>query len=121
MGQSLHAAKILDYEPHLQQAPLTPGYCTSDDFGCDGDDTPHKPTSKNIIPNVIVANRSFSGPEPDVVDVVFFDFIEKKVLEGLKLLGRKYRPQDVKHYMQGEPTMTELIQEWVGGEWKGGC
>ena len=122
LGQSLYPAKFTKHESHLHLAPLTPGYSTSDDFGCDGDDTPHKPISEYNIPNVIVANRTFSDTEPDIVDLVFFDFIQMYILDGLRLLGLKYRRQDVKHYMQGgDPAMTELIQEWVDREWKGDC
>lgn len=107
---------------HTSHLPLTPGYTTSDDFGCDGDDTPHKPNPNNIIPNVIVANRTFNDPEPSIVDLVFFDYIEKYILEGLRLLGHKYRHEDVKQYMPGrDPTLTELIQEWASREWKGDC
>ena len=122
LGQPLYAAKSPDYEqPHPHPTPLTPGYYTCDDFGHDGDDTLHIPIITNVIPNAIAANRSFSNPEPDVVDVVFFDFFMKKILEKLKLLGHKCRPEDIKQYVQGDPAMTELIQEWVRREWKGGC
>ncbi|KAI4182218.1 MAG: hypothetical protein LQ348_004881, partial [Seirophora lacunosa] len=60
-----------------QTPALFPGYITTDDFGTDGDDTPHSAIPFYRQPNDIQANASFpaSGGLPDAVDLVFLDFI----------------------------------------------
>lgn len=103
---------------HLRPAPLTPGYTTDDDFGHDGDDTPHESFTYNDLPNAIAGNRSFEGVgEPVVVDVVFMDFIEPYVLAGLEHLGQKFGSADSRSYVEG--TLTEMIVEWVERQWGG--
>ncbi|KAL8682816.1 MAG: hypothetical protein Q9186_001145 [Xanthomendoza sp. 1 TL-2023] len=109
---------------------LTPGYTTHDAGGEDGDDTLHEPLQFYRVPNVIEARISFptSGAgskevrveEPDTVDVVYLDFIERYVLLALKFLGMEYAVEDTEAYMEGRQ-LTGLIAEWVEGNWKGDC
>lgn len=56
-----------------QSTVNTPGYTTTDDFGTDGDDTPHSPIPYYSQPNVFQANASFpaDGSKPATIDLVF--------------------------------------------------
>ncbi|KAL8799340.1 MAG: hypothetical protein Q9200_007563 [Gallowayella weberi] len=117
---------------------LTPGYTTHDAGGPDGDDTVHAPLKFYRVPNVIEARISFpttasvgagsaeeeegevTGSEPDTVDVVYIDFIERYVLLALKFLGTGYELGDTEPYMRGR-SLTRLISEWVEGNWMGDC
>jgi len=42
-----------------RQTVVTPGYVTSDDFGTDGDDTPHSSIPFFEVPNYVGGNASF--------------------------------------------------------------
>ncbi|KAI0461381.1 hypothetical protein LJB42_001049 [Komagataella kurtzmanii] len=77
---------------------LTHGYVTNDDFGDEGDDTKHKQISFYEPPCVIQSyqrhyNDSISNiifdlvipdDEDEVIDVVFYDFIEPYILYALR-------------------------------------
>ncbi|KAL8729568.1 MAG: hypothetical protein Q9166_004648 [cf. Caloplaca sp. 2 TL-2023] len=105
---------------------LTPGYTTHDAAGSDGDDTFHSPIKFYQAPNVIESRLSFPSSEskiaedPEKVDVVYIDFIERYVLLVLKFLGTEYDLGDTKPYMEGKE-LTRLISEWVERNWKGDC
>ncbi|CAN6605938.1 hypothetical protein TRVA0_003S00782 [Trichomonascus vanleenenianus] len=64
----------------------TPGYRTIDDFGSDGDDTPHIPWKTFPIPNVIVG-RSAISDETRTVDLVFNDYLRSFIVETFMLIG----------------------------------
>lgn len=110
------------------EAPLIPGYTTSDDAGKDGDDTAHAALSFYRVPNVVEARMGFAGegePEPEVVDVVFVDFVEPWVLLALRFAGRGYERGEVGEWVGGRG-FTGLFVEWVGERWgrggvRGGC
>lgn len=110
------------------EAPLIPGYTTSDDGGSDGDDTAHAALSFYRVPNVVEARMGFPGEgegEPEVVDVVFVDFVEPWVLLALRFAGRGYEKEDVGEWV-GARGFTGLLVEWVGRMWgrgdgRGGC
>ncbi|KAL9011806.1 MAG: hypothetical protein Q9173_003377, partial [Seirophora scorigena] len=90
-----------------QLPALFPGYITTDDFGTDGDDTPHSAIPFYRQPNDIQANASFpaSGGLPDVVDLVFLDFIaEDYVIPALNSVGGDYSTTDVENYLPEEFT-----------------
>lgn len=117
---------------------LTPGYTTTDAAGSDGDDTIHSPIKFYKVPNVFGTRIGFpsssasaqsspsfntdteSETEPETVDLVYVDFIERYVLLALKFLGTDYAGGDTDVYMEGK-TLTEVISEWVEGNWKGDC
>lgn len=57
-----------------KQDVLNAGYTTMDDFGSDGDDTPHKMSERYDLPPFFEAKAGFPATgEPDVVDLVFND------------------------------------------------
>ncbi|KAI4600074.1 hypothetical protein KJ359_001175 [Pestalotiopsis sp. 9143b] len=59
-----------------QEADLSPGYTTTDDFGSDGDDTPHSSIPYYDLPNYyqgVAGLGDIEDGRTDVVDVVFVD------------------------------------------------
>ncbi|KAF3481246.1 uncharacterized protein GIQ15_04005 [Arthroderma uncinatum] len=105
----------------LDSSMLYPGYITSDDFGTDGDDTPHSSIPYHKVPIDIQANASFpmDGSTPDVVDVSFVDFIGAKyVIPTLNKLGGKYSASDIQSYKDfGE---SSFLREYALKYWQEG-
>lgn len=113
---------------------LTPGYTTVDDAGSDGDDTLHLPIKFYRVPNCIGSRIRFpsadargdatDGPQdsenPEVVDLVYLDFLHSFVLSALQFLGTEYQEEDTEVYMKGVD-MTSLISNWVKDNWNGNC
>lgn len=59
---------------------LTPGYVTTDDFGTDGDDTPHSEIPNYDLPVYVWTNASFPATgKPSSVDLVFLDYVASDV------------------------------------------
>ncbi|CAI5759083.1 unnamed protein product [Candida verbasci] len=82
---------------------LSKGYVTHDDFGSDGDDTPHKAVINFPIPNVIESIELEN--ESDVpVNLVFYDFITPNILWALKELDYQIEssPSSYSHIYLGE-------------------
>lgn len=103
-------------------AELTPGYTTTDDAGSDGDDTLHAPISFYRVPNVIQSRidpQSEIG-DPELIDVVYIDFIQPWVLLALNYLDLDYTVKDTAIYMEGE-NLTTLLAKWVTANWKSSC
>ncbi|CAK7892318.1 hypothetical protein CAAN1_19S02388 [[Candida] anglica] len=75
-----------DYFNIKKQLPK--GYVTVDDFGHDGDDTPHRPVVNYPIPNVVesVELNPHLKSDHDVIDVVFYSFITPNIIWALKEL-----------------------------------
>jgi hypothetical protein len=91
-----------------QKIRRAPGYTTTDDFGTDGNDTPHSSIPQYKLPNYVQANASFptDGSDTKTVDFVFVDFIEEKYVipalstaKGSSGTGMSYSIGDVKLYM----------------------
>ncbi|CAK7229595.1 hypothetical protein SCUCBS95973_007279 [Sporothrix curviconia] len=121
--------------------PLVAGYTTWDDFGLDGDDAIHEPLPHFRLPNCIQADVNFplasasdatATGEPETVDLVFFDFIQKFVLMALAYIERSgsamtpdgtpykhYTDADVETYLEGK--FTDHFAEWVKQNWKDEC
>jgi hypothetical protein len=103
------------------------GYTTKDDFGHTGDDTVHEHFDIFEPPKVLQANGSFPADytisPPEVVDVVFFDFIAENVAAGLNtIVGKeKYKASEFGMYMRHEDTLTKLILEFVDKRWGKHC
>ncbi|KAF2843349.1 hypothetical protein M501DRAFT_925158 [Patellaria atrata CBS 101060] len=110
---------------------LTPGYTTKDDAGTDGDDTIHSSIAFYDIPNCIQAGIGFEltpdgwgstfsasvyNDEPDVVDVIYNEFIERYILLALEYLGENYEENDTEAYLHGK-TLTDIITDWVSVNW----
>jgi hypothetical protein len=103
---------------------LTPGYTTTDDFGTDGDDTPHSPLPRFPIPNDVQANASFprDGSDPAVVDLIFIDFIATRfVLPALNSVARRnYTTADVTLYMPEDFSTNDYLPEYARRAWSQG-
>ena len=110
-------------QAHLsRESGLVPGYTTTDDDGDDGDDTLHAPIALHRVPNVIQAQVNPKAPEdtPDVVDVVYLDFIEPWLLLAFNILDLPYSQNDTATYMPGEG-MTDLLARWTRRHWRDQC
>lgn len=97
---------------------IVPGYTTTDDGGADGDDTLHSPIPFYRMPNCIQAHVSLnSSTAPDLVDLVYIDFIEPYVALAAKFadLDADF-PRDSDVYMPSM-TFTNLILNWVKKNW----
>lgn len=129
-GGSQHQRILGDDDPQL-----LPGYTTVDDAGADGDDTVHSPIKYYRVPTFIESRIGFSSTaskrqnptdntqkteDPDVVDLVFVDFVQGYILLALKFLGADYGEDDTNFYMEGV-TMNTLISNWVEENWNGEC
>ncbi|KAI4259774.1 MAG: hypothetical protein LQ352_000580 [Teloschistes flavicans] len=106
---------------------LTPGYTTHDHLGADGDDTIHSPIKFYRVPNVFETRTAFptvyssrsekqGEKDPETVDLVYIDFIERYILLALKFLGTGYEEGDTEVYMEGM-SLTDIISGWVEGNW----
>jgi hypothetical protein len=84
-----------------QSTDIHPGYVTKDDFGNDGDDTIHSPIPFYKTPQYYSANGTFptDGSDPEIVDLIFLDFVEQDVLTILSVLGATYVSADVQYYL----------------------
>jgi hypothetical protein len=120
-----------DSDPKI---PLTPGYTTTDDAGSDGDDTLHSKISFYRVPNCIQAiippatnttvihipSSSEDGDgenkDPEVVDVVYIDFIEPWMLLAARFAGLNVTKADTDVYLDGN-SWTVMIQDWVKENW----
>lgn len=93
---------------HRRQS-LSPGYSTTDDFGTDGDDTPHSSIPGYPQPVYIQSNGTFptNGSAPATVDLIFLDFIAPEVLRVLTSLGAGYTMADVIYYLDPSVFTTQ--------------
>ncbi|KAL8684919.1 MAG: hypothetical protein Q9218_008071, partial [Villophora microphyllina] len=106
-----------------RQAPaLTPGYTTTDDFGTNGDDTPHSRIPYYPQPNDLQANASFPVTGlPDTVDLVFLDFIGTGyIIPALNKLGGKYSASDISYYLPKSFTTNSYLPEYAKKYWQAG-
>lgn len=131
-------SNFLDY---FKWNRLSYGYVTHDDFGSQGDDTVHKELYRYDVPNVIesyqsansTASRSIFGilakqdeRDQELVDVVYYDFIEpymffalKKILGGADDEFLKYTQQaDVYNDDFEEYNVGELLKRYVEDTWQ---
>lgn len=108
----------------LADKPLIPGYTTQDDEGKDGDDTLHSPISFYNVPNCIQAAVGFEigQDEPEKVDVMYNEFIQKWIVLALEYLGEKYTDEDTEYFLDGK-SFTDIMTDWVVQHWdvEGGC
>lgn len=98
-----------------------PGYTTKDDTGTDGDDTIHSQIEFFSVPNCIQSAIGFdTNHEPQTVDLMYNEFIEKWVLLALEFVGEKYGSADTRSWSGGK-SFTDVMTEWVEGHWEGEC
>ncbi|KAL8719850.1 MAG: hypothetical protein Q9225_003203 [Loekoesia sp. 1 TL-2023] len=105
-----------------QSPALTPGYTTTDDFGTDGDDTPHSRIPFYPQPNDVQANASFPASGlPETVDLVFLDFIGPRyVIPALNKAGGNYSVADVSYYLPKSFTTNSYLPEYARRFWQAG-
>lgn len=105
-----------------QSPALTPGYVTTDDFGTDGDDTPHSKIPFFKQPNDVQANASFPASGlPETVDLVFLDFIGAGyVIPALNSVGGDYSVNDVSYYVNKSFTTNSYLPEYARRFWQDG-
>ena len=117
-------------KPEQGQMPLNsdedepkpfPGYTTKDDAGTDGDDTVHEPIAFYNVPNCIQSAVGFNpakdkDQEPETVDLMYNQFMEKWVLLALAYLGEKHGVEDVLVFDNGK-SFTDIMTEWVEEHW----
>ncbi|XMA08171.1 hypothetical protein WAI453_000962 [Rhynchosporium graminicola] len=103
-----------------RQSVITPGYVTTDDFGSDGDDTPHVKIPNYIQPNYIQGNGSFpvDGSTPAVVDVVFFDYFAATVVKVLNGFGGAYTLADVSYYVDKNYNAQNYLPDYAKLKWQ---
>lgn len=79
-------------------AVTTQGYTTTDAFGTDGDDTAHTAIPDYDYPHFFQALGGFpeNGTLPDVVDLIFIDYIQPDILA---YLGDAYSEADISYYI----------------------
>ncbi|KAL2364403.1 hypothetical protein RJZ56_002661 [Blastomyces dermatitidis] len=105
------------------ETQIYPGYTTTDDFGTDGDDTPHSMIPHFPQPNDVQANASFptDGSEPENVDLVFVSFIGKNyVLPAVNQAGGSYTAEDLQLYTQPDFTADMVLMKYAEMVWKEG-
>ncbi|KAG5929451.1 hypothetical protein E4U53_002450 [Claviceps sorghi] len=100
-----------------RQETIVPGHVTKDDFGTDGDDTAHTAIPSYPIPAYWEARASFppDGSTPTKVDVIFFDFIAKQVLQGL---GAGYTADMVQPYINSTFSSQDVLLPYVREAWR---
>ncbi|SCZ87711.1 BZ3500_MvSof-1268-A1-R1_Chr2-2g05177 [Microbotryum saponariae] len=96
---------------------LSLGYVTQDACGGLGDDTLHRPVPSVWQP-IFVATEFPPSAAADLIDVVFFDFIQPDILGALNTLQneREYASSDVKLFVE-DLTANTLMQEYAKREW----
>jgi hypothetical protein len=108
-------------KPMLAEEPaLIPGYTTQDDAGSDGDDTVHSRIDFYNVPNCIQSAVGFdpakADEEPQTVDLMYNEFIQKWILMALQFIGQKYTSDDTEVYAQGK-SFTDIMTDWVSEHW----
>ncbi|KAF4312123.1 Metallo-dependent phosphatase [Botryosphaeria dothidea] len=116
-GRSVQGGRLLRRQEYTAS---TPGYVTSDDFGTDGDDTPHTAIPAYDLPIDVQANASFpeDGSTPDKVDVVYLNFIEKYVISALNEAGGDFDTNDTASYMPESFTSNMYLPEYAKIAWQ---
>lgn len=111
-----------DFPFHSLSSPASScAYFVPDDFGTDGDDTPHSKIPNYPQPNDIQAKGAFptDGSDPKAVDLVFLDFIAKDyVIPALQSLGAKYTVKDVQEYLPVTFTTNSYLPVYAKLAWQ---
>lgn len=74
---------------------------TTDAFGVDGDDTAHEALPSYDYPNFFQALGNFpsNGSDPEVVDLIFIDYIESDIIDYLATISSDYSEDDIQVYI----------------------
>jgi 2',3'-cyclic-nucleotide 2'-phosphodiesterase (5'-nucleotidase family) len=98
----------------------SPGYTTHDALGNDGDDTLHSPVIEDErYMKLFWANASFPNPShyPPSFDMVFTDYLAKRILDALKKTGAPYTEKDVISYMPRTYTSRDVLVDYTARNW----
>ncbi|OAA76380.1 ser/Thr protein phosphatase family [Akanthomyces lecanii RCEF 1005] len=102
--------------PVRRQEVITPGYVTRDDWGTDGDDTNHTAVPFMRNPGYYESRGGFpTEGSPEVVDVVFYDFIEKYILQ---YLGSGFNASMVDCYVDCNFTSQDFLLPYAKAAWQ---
>lgn len=103
--------------PFVNDKSLPKGYTTSDDLGCEGDDTLHRSEHEYRIPNV-VQSIDIINEDAKTIDFVYYSFIQPYVLEALNdlnedqnIVDHEFSEQDCKIY--GGASTKDLLREYI--------
>lgn len=118
--EDFDGSRLDSQTPLKNPAQLTPGYVTCDDYGCTGDDTPHKGWPFNVMPNAIQAQQHVNdtrngGDDGDdtLVDVVIYSFLVVYLADVYQKIG--YHNYSILPY--GGPSTIELLTGHVQDVW----
>ncbi|SCV70422.1 BQ2448_1816 [Microbotryum intermedium] len=102
----------------IDASSLSIGYVTQDACGGLGDDTLHRPVPSVWQPVFVATEFPPSTADGDLIDVVFFDFIQPDILGALNALQneKEYASRDVRLFVEGL-TANTLMQEYAKREW----
>ncbi|KAG2420403.1 hypothetical protein HFD88_005204 [Aspergillus terreus] len=98
----------------------SPGYTTHDALGDDGDDTLHSPVIENErYMKLFWANASFPNAShyPPSFDVVFTNYLTKRILDALNKTGAPYTGDDVADYLPRDYTSREVLVDYTARNW----
>ncbi|KAL6928874.1 hypothetical protein ACO0SA_002204 [Hanseniaspora valbyensis] len=93
-----------------KQYNLPLGPVTCDDFGCDGEDTLHKPLNYFRMPNVVQYSDVIIS-ETEEVDFVYLDFFELEVFRALETMNYEGALNSRAYISRG---VVPLLQEYFG-------
>ncbi|CAE6516238.1 unnamed protein product [Rhizoctonia solani] len=100
---------------------LTLGYATTDSCPGVGDDILHEPVASYAIPKYISLPFPSDIADDTLVDAIFFDFYQNKVISIVNSHGgggKNYTTDDVKGWGVDKPLVTSAIYEpFVKGAW----
>lgn len=103
--------------PTINVPDFSEGFTTTDDFDCEGDDTPHNTKIIYPIPNVIQSTQLVSNEANDPVHFVFFSFLTDDILAAANAIGaeliphfQNYSKTDIYDY--GGQSAKELLREY---------
>lgn len=100
-----------DFDHEANVKKLTKGYVTYDEFGHDGDDTPHKGVVTFPLPNVVQSVEfDLKTGEDTVVDVVFYSFLIPNIEWAMGRIG--YAMPEVELY--SKKYLGLLLDEYIG-------
>ncbi|CAE7147746.1 unnamed protein product [Rhizoctonia solani] len=112
------------YDAHFdarKDQGLTLGYVTTDSCPGVGDDIVHEPVATYAIPKYISLPFPSDIADDTLVDAIFFDFYQNKVISIVNSLGgggKNYTTNDVKGWGVDKPLVTSAIYEpFVKGAW----
>ncbi|SMN19147.1 similar to Saccharomyces cerevisiae YHR202W Putative protein of unknown function [Maudiozyma saulgeensis] len=104
--------------PIIDKPELTEGYTTFDDYGCDGDDTPHNTQTLYSVPNVIQSTKLVDTDLESLIHFVFISFLTDDILQAANSIGadiipdfQNYTISDVMNY--GGQSAKQLLREYI--------